>query len=134
MPISLSPQMMRQIIMDHYDNPQFKHAPKDNKQYEKINMNSASCIDNIDVYVEVEDGKVKDLRMAFGSVNITCARDRKIEEKYIGLTVEELHNQIENIQKDYSSIVQPITDQRSTKAYRSKVAMNILRDFINVIE
>ena len=60
MPISLSPQMMRQIIMDHYDNPKFKHAPKDDKQYEKINMNSASCIDNIDVYVEVEDGKVKD--------------------------------------------------------------------------
>lgn len=60
MPISLSPQIMRQIIMDHYDNPQFKHAPKADKQYEKINMNSASCIDNIDVYVEVEDGKVKD--------------------------------------------------------------------------
>ena len=72
--------------------------------------------------------------MAFGSVNVTCARSHKVEEKYIGMTVEELKSHIEDIVKDMSKYVTPITDQRSTKEYRYKVAMNILKDFISCIE
>ena len=52
MPISLSPQMMRQIIMEHYDNPTFKHKPESNiEKYESINMNSSNCIDDITIIV-----------------------------------------------------------------------------------
>ena len=48
MPISLSPMMMRQIIMDHYENPQYKHAPEgDVSKYEQVHMDSANCIDDI---------------------------------------------------------------------------------------
>ena len=50
------------------------------------------------------------------------------------MSVEELHNHVEDIVKDMSKFVQPITDQRSTKEYRYKVAMNILKDFILTIE
>ena len=55
MPISLSPMMMRQIIMDHYENPQYKHAPEgDLSKYEQVHMDSANCIDDIIVYVLVK--------------------------------------------------------------------------------
>ena len=121
-------ELIKEIFIPHHDDL--------NTYWRKVGSRAAESISKVTFAggYEVENGKVKDLRIAFGSVNITCARDRKIEEKYIGLTLEELHNQIENIQKDYSSIVQPITDQRSTKQYRTKVAMNILKDFISVIE
>ena len=61
MPISLSPMMMRQIIMDHYENPQYKHAPEgDVSKYEQVHMDSANCIDDIIVFVLVKDNKVID--------------------------------------------------------------------------
>ena len=50
MPISLSPLMMRQIIMDHYENPRNKRTV-DDPRYKKIHMDSASCIDDIYVFV-----------------------------------------------------------------------------------
>ena len=52
----------------------------------------------------------------------------------VGMTVEELKSHADDIVNDMSKYVTPITDQRSTKEYRYRVAMNILRDFINVIE
>lgn len=60
MPISLSPQIMRQIIMDHYDHPSFKRTPNDTSKYLTINMNSTNCIDDITIYVLVENEVVKE--------------------------------------------------------------------------
>ena len=58
MPISLSPQMMRQIIMDHYENPQYKKTPGDVSKYEQLHMFSDNCIDDIIVYALVKDNKI----------------------------------------------------------------------------
>lgn len=59
MPISLSPQLMRQIIMDHYDNPIYKREPK-NDHYDSLHMDSTNCVDDINVYVLVENDIVVD--------------------------------------------------------------------------
>lgn len=59
MPISLTNDMMRQIIMDHYSNPINKHEPTSDK-YEKVHMHSDNCIDDIDVYLLVENDVIKD--------------------------------------------------------------------------
>ena len=121
-------ELIKEIFIPHHDDL--------NTYWRKVGSRAAESISKITFAggYEVENGKVKDLRMAFGSVSITCVRERKIEEKYIGMSVEELHNHVEDIIKDMSKFVQPITDQRSTKEYRYKVAMNILKDFILTIE
>ncbi len=121
-------ELIKEIFIPHHDDL--------NTYWRKVGSRAAESISKITFAggYEVENGKVKDLRMAFGSVSITCVRERKIEEKYIGMSVEELHNHVEDIIKDMSKYVQPITDQRSTKEYRYKVAMNILKDFILTIE
>ena len=121
-------ELIKEIFIPHHDDL--------NTYWRKVGSRAAESISKITFAggYEVENGKVKDLRMAFGSVSITCVRDRKTEEKYIGMTVEELHNHVEDIIKDMGKFVQPITDQRSTKEYRYKVAMNILKDFILTIE
>lgn len=59
MPISLTNDMMRQIIMDHYSNPINKHEPTSDK-YGKVHMHSDNCIDDIDVYLLVENDVIKD--------------------------------------------------------------------------
>ena len=38
MPISISPNMMREIIMDHYNNPINKRTPKDLENYKTIRI------------------------------------------------------------------------------------------------
>ena len=59
MPISLTNEMMRAIIMDHSSNPTNKHVPS-TEGYEKEHMHSDNCIDDLDIYLKVVDGKVVD--------------------------------------------------------------------------
>ena len=123
-----SNELIKEIFIPHHDDL--------NTYWRKVGSRAAESISKVTFAggYQVEDGVVKDLRMAFGSISVTCIRDQKIEQKYIGMTVEELHNNIDNILNDMSKNITPITDQRSTKEYRYKVAMNILKDFLNVIE
>ena len=49
--------LRREIIMEHYQNPRNKKTMKDDT-YEKVNTNNASCIDNLDLFIKIEDQKV----------------------------------------------------------------------------
>ena len=51
--------MMRQIIMDHYSDPINKHQPP-KEGYEKVHMHSDNCIDDLDIFLLVENGKITD--------------------------------------------------------------------------
>ena len=57
--LTLTNEMMRQIIMDHYSNPQYKHAPS-KEGYTSTHMHSDNCIDDINVYLLIEGDKVVD--------------------------------------------------------------------------
>ena len=56
---TLTNDMMRQIIMDHYSNPINKHQPNSDK-FEKVHMHSDNCIDDLDIFLLVENNKVID--------------------------------------------------------------------------
>lgn len=56
---TLTNDMMRSIIMDHYSNPLHKHEPM-GEGYSKHHMHSDNCIDNLDIYLKVENDKVVD--------------------------------------------------------------------------
>ena len=59
MPISLTNEMMRAIIMDHSSNPTNKHLPK-GEQYLKEHMHSDNCIDDLDIYLKLDNNIVID--------------------------------------------------------------------------
>lgn len=105
-------------------------------KWKKVGSRKAETISKITFAgaYTLEKDIVKDLRLAFGSVNITVVRRPELETKYIGLTVNQLHNKVDEILKEYGKFIVPISDQRSTKDYRFKVAINIARDFITHIE
>ena len=121
-------ELIKEIFIPHHDDL--------NTYWKKVGSRAAESISKITFAggYEVENNIIKDIRFAFGSANTTIVRKRNIEEKYIGMTVEELHNNVDNIVNDMSEFIKPITDQRSTKEYRLKVAKNILKDFINNVE
>ena len=60
MPISINPQMMRAIIMDHYENPQYKKTPANKDAFKQFHMSSSNCIDDIIVYALEENNVIKE--------------------------------------------------------------------------
>ena len=56
---TLTSDMMRQIIMDHYSNPLNKHLPTSDK-FIKVHMHSENCIDDLDIFLLVDNDKVID--------------------------------------------------------------------------
>lgn len=90
----LTNDMMRSIIMDHYSNPMHKHQPK-GECYTKIHMHSDNCIDDMDIFVLVENNTIKDA--CFDGVGCTIATSSSdiMCELLIGKTIEEANYIIE---------------------------------------
>ena len=55
------PQLMRSIIMDHYQYPRNRRECHDH-DCKSVHMNSESCIDDIMVYVKLDHDIIKDFK------------------------------------------------------------------------
>ena len=85
---TLTNDMMRSIIMDHYSDPQNKHQPP-KEGYEKVHMHSDNCIDDLDIFLLVKDNIIIDAcfdgtacTISTSSTDIMCdlLKDKDIEE------------------------------------------------------
>ena len=94
---TLTNDMMRSIIMDHYSNPLNKHLP-DGDGYEKYHMHSDNCIDNLDIYLKVENGKVVSACFDGVACTITTASTDIMCGLMIGKTYEEAKYIVEQYQ------------------------------------
>ena len=81
------PMIKREIIMDHYENPRNKGLV-DDPRYLKINMNSESCIDDIDIQILVENNIIKDFRFDGVGCTISTASTSILSELVINESVE----------------------------------------------
>ena len=54
-------EFKREIILENFQNP-FNKDGNDNLGYIKTNSNNESCIDNIDIYINIKDNIIKDIR------------------------------------------------------------------------
>ena len=52
------PMILREIIMDHYQNPR-NRGLVDDDSYKKVNMNSETCIDNLDIQVKLDGDMIE---------------------------------------------------------------------------
>ncbi|OEH85322.1 hypothetical protein BHU72_04295 [Desulfuribacillus stibiiarsenatis] len=73
---------------------------------------------------------IEDVRISFGAVAPVAVRSIAIEQGLIGLSVAQVKDQLDSILNQYEPLIAPIDDQRSTAAYRKKVALRILRHFL----
>ena len=87
--------MKRSIILEHYQNPKNKGLIED-ETYIKVNMNNESCIDEVDLMVKLEDGKIKDIRFEGEACAICTSSTSVMIDTLIGKTIEEAEEIINN--------------------------------------
>lgn len=78
----------REIILDHYQNPKNKETVED-ARYVKVNSNNESCIDNINLYVLIEDEIIKDIKFDGEACAISTSSTSIMITNLIGKTIEE---------------------------------------------
>ena len=79
--------LKREIIIDNYENPYHKKEI-DDKEFIKANTHNESCIDNIDLYVKIKDGKIIDAYFNGEACAITTSATSIMVRKIIGLDLE----------------------------------------------
>lgn len=87
-------ELKRSIILDNYQNSYHKRKMDDS--YLKINSRNVSCIDNIDLYIRIEEGIIKEIYfdgeacvISISSASIMC---RLLEGKTIDEAIEIIEN------------------------------------------
>ena len=110
MPISIDDKMKREIIIDHYNSPVYKKTPTNVEDFLQIHMDSVSCIDNIYIYLKIENNIIKEAyfdgvacAISTASTDILCGlilNKSKEEALYI---LEQYQNMI--FEKEYDESV-----------------------------
>ena len=85
-------ELRREIIMDNYMYPYNKEVPENKDEFIKVNSNNESCIDNIDIYLKIEDDTIKkiyfDGEACAISTSATSVMIKLLENKKISEVLE----------------------------------------------
>lgn len=142
MPISISPQMMREIIMDHYNNPLNKKVPTDLANYKSIRMDSDSCIDDITIYLKIVGDKIVDASfdgvactISTASTDILCELIKEKSTKDALYIVEQYKNMIYEKEFDDSVLDELIvfinTHKQAARIKCATLGSNGIEDIID---
>lgn len=98
--MSVEANLRREIILQHYEHPKNKGLFKDDT-YIKVNTNNDSCIDEIDLMVKIEHGKVIDARFDGEACAICTSSTSIMLDTLIGKSVEE----VEEVMQQFTSMI-----------------------------
>lgn len=140
MPISLDQNMMRSIIMDHYQNPLHKKTPKSG--YIKIHSKSENCIDDINVYLKVTNGSVKDAlwdgiacTISTASTDILCELVINKKEKEALKIIDEYFKMIKEEKFDEELLGEAIafinTSKQAARIKCATIGANAIKDLLS---
>ncbi len=94
----MNEELKRQIILDNYRQPFNKGVPNDNNHI-KFNSRNVSCIDNLDIYLQMENDIIKDIKYE-GEACVICISSTSIlTNMLIGKTKKEALHIIDNYHK-----------------------------------
>ena len=96
--IVMDRDLKRSIILDNYQNANKKYV-SDGDNYNKINTRNVSCIDNLDLYIDVEDNIIKDISFEGEACVISISSTNILINLIIGKTKEEALYIIDNYLK-----------------------------------
>lgn len=100
--------------------------------YKKVGTRKSTAISKLSFMglAKIENGKAADIRMSFGAVGPTIVKSKAIENEIEGKSIEEILSNLDSIKEQYSRIINPIDDQRSTAKYRKRVCLNLVSYFL----
>ena len=122
--------LKRSIVLEHYQNPKNKGLIDDDS-YILVNTNNESCIDEINLMVKIEDGKIVDARFDGEACAICTSSTSIMIDTIIGKTLDEAINILNNFEnmideKEYDSEVLEqaiVYDDIYKQANRKKCAL-----------
>ena len=139
-------ELRREIIIDNYENPTNKVKISDeiiNKErFIKINTNSESCIDNVDLFVKIDNDKITDLYFDGEACAISTSATSIMIKMFLGKDIKEAQLIIDNYynmieEKDYDeSILEELNAyvDISKQPNRKKCAMLPFNALLKVID
>ena len=78
----------REIILDNYSNP-FNKVTEEVPGYLKENSRNESCIDNIDLYIDIKDDKINDIKFSGEACAISTASTSIMIKNLIGKSISD---------------------------------------------
>ena len=102
----MDPNLKRSIILDNYQDARNRGIPSEDG-YIKINSNNDSCIDNIDIYVKLNNDIIEDIKfegeacvIAISSTSILSSLLIGKHIKEVGVILNNYYNMIEEHEYD----------------------------------
>ena len=86
--------LRRELILDNFNNPMNKHVG--DSDYLMINTNNESCIDNLDIYYKISDGKIIDICFDGEACAISTSATSVMIKTLIGKTLDEARKILDN--------------------------------------
>lgn len=98
--------LKKEIILNHYSNPS-NYEKVNDESYIKLNTSNDSCIDNINMYIKIENNIIKDIKFDGEACCISMASSSIATENLIGLSIDDAIKYIDNFnnminQDDYN--------------------------------
>lgn len=87
------PLFIRQLIMDHYENPHHYHEIEDGAS---IQMSTDSCIDDLTIYATIKDNIVQEVSFTGKACTIATASTSMMSDLLRGKTCQEALTLIDN--------------------------------------
>ena len=88
--------MKRSIILDHYQNGYHRERHDEESDYIRINSRNVSCIDNIDLYVKMNEDKIESISFDGEACVISISSASIMSELLEGKTIDEALEIIKN--------------------------------------
>src|SRR5574344_2615338 len=92
---TIDQNLKREIILDNYQNPQNKGLTN-NKEYDLVDMNNDSCIDEVKVEALVENGIIKDIHFDGEACAICTSSSSIMTDTLKGKSIDEAKKIINN--------------------------------------
>jgi len=97
----------REIMLSHYQNPKNMEIPK-SKKYLTFNTRNESCIDNLDLYLQLNEDVITDIKFTGDACAIATSSASIMSELLVGKNVDEALNVVMNFElmtknKDYNT-------------------------------
>ena len=86
----------RSIILDNYEDAKNRGIPNNMNGYVKINSNNDSCIDNIDIYVKLNNDIIEDVKFEGEACVIAISSSSILSDLLIGKKISEVNNILNN--------------------------------------
>jgi nitrogen fixation protein NifU and related proteins len=92
-------ELKREIIMENYLHPLNREIPSNLEGYIKVNSNNESCIDNIDIYIKIDNNIIKDIKFYGEACAISTSATSIMIKILLNKSVKEALTILENYTK-----------------------------------